>query len=207
MPTNATFPDLADTFAFLGNSLLAPISQTSDLGLAPSFWSIFPTFNDDAVAEAVSACTAYAQAASKRQEQGENVRQAISVEYAKLFVGPPKPAVAPWETAWRSTSSVGFGEATIQMRHLLAESGLNASGASNQYADHIGIELLYASTLCERIAAGNADEQMLSEFLQDHPLAWVDAFATAVAEAAPNGYYARLADLAARIANYAGRKQ
>ncbi|MCR5582686.1 MAG: molecular chaperone TorD family protein [Eggerthellaceae bacterium] len=199
MPTNANFPDLADAFAFLGNSLLAPISQTSDLGLDPSFWSIFPTFNDDAVAEAVSACTAYAQVASKRQEQGENVRQAISVEYAKLFVGPPKPAVAPWETAWRSTGSVGFGEATIQMRHLLAESRLDASGASNQYADHIGIELLYASVLCGRIANGETTEEELRAFLRKHPLIWVDAFSAAVAEAAPKGYYVHLIELAARI--------
>ena len=33
---------LADAYAFVGNSLLTPMTRTSDVGLSPSFWSAFP---------------------------------------------------------------------------------------------------------------------------------------------------------------------
>ena len=46
----------SQVFAFLGNSLLSPMKQTSDAGMDPAFWASFPDFGDDAVASACKRC-------------------------------------------------------------------------------------------------------------------------------------------------------
>lgn len=46
----------SQVFAFLGNSLLSPMKQTSDAGMDPAFWAAFPDFGDDAVALACKRC-------------------------------------------------------------------------------------------------------------------------------------------------------
>lgn len=201
----ATWTNYAEALAFVGNSLLAPMNQTGTVGLEPEFWKSFPSFDDIHVAMALEQLGAYAAAAQKLASEGGNPVQQASVEYTKLFVGPPRPAAAPWETMYRPGSegaTVGFGQATFEMRHLLREAGLEVSNENNQYADHIGIELLYASVLCTRIAeaeGGSADqselEGQLASFAETHPLTWIGKLQSAVAETEPAGYIALLLEL------------
>ena len=159
---------LSEAYAFIGNSLLKPMTMTSTVGLDPAFWEAFPSFDDEAVAEAVAACARYAEGAVQRAEAGEDEPQRAAVEYTKLFVGPPSPAAAPWETMYRGKNvTVGFGQATFEMRELLREAGLEVRNVNNQYED-----------------------------IEKHPLSWVDAFRARIAEAAPDGYFVSLAGLA-----------
>ena len=171
-----------------------------DGGLDPAFWEAFPSFDDEAVAEAVAACARYAEGAVQRAEAGEDEPQRAAVEYTKLFVGPPSPAAAPWETMYRGKNvTVGFGQATFEMRELLREAGLEVRNVNNQYEDHLGIELLYLSSLCARADADAADApvpESVADFIEKHPLSWVDAFRARIAEAAPDGYFVSLAGLA-----------
>ncbi len=219
---------LSEAYAFIGNSLLKPMTMTSTVGLDPAFWASFPTFDDAAVAEVVAACARYAEEApaaprrartspscrgrgrggvrtlrrggARRAEAGEDEPQRVAVEYTKLFVGPPSPAAAPWETMYRGQDvTVGFGQATFEMRELLREAGLEVRNVNNQYEDHLGIELLYLSSLCARADADAADAPALesvADFIEKHPLSWVDAFRARIAEAAPDGYFVSLAGLA-----------
>ena len=180
---------LSEAYAFIGNSLLKPMTMTSTVGLDPAFWEAFPSFDDEAVAEAVAACARYAEGAVQRAEAGEDESQRAAVEYTKLFVGPPSPAAAPWETMYRGENvTVGFGQATFEMRELLREAGLEVRNVNNQYEDHLGIELLYLSSLCARADADAAAAPALesvADFIEKHPLSWVDAFRARIAEAAP----------------------
>ena len=182
---------LSEAYAFIGNSLLKPMTMTSTVGLDPAFWEAFPSFDDEAVAEAVAACARYAEGAVQRAEAGEDEPQRAAVEYTKLFVGPPSPAAAPWETMYRGKNvTVGFGQATFEMRELLREAGLEVRNVNNQYEDHLGIELLYLSSLCARADADAADApvpESVADFIEKHPLSWVDAFRARIAEAAPDG--------------------
>lgn len=203
------FVDYAEAFAFLGNSLLAPMSQTGNVGLDPAFWRAFPNFEDARTEAAIEECVLYAERAQEQIARGENPVHDASVEYTFLFVGPPRPAVAPWETMYRPESqgaSAGFGQATIEMRRLLAELGLEVSNANNQYADHIGIELLCAAVLCERAAAScaSADDmannmEQIVEYASNHPLGWIDELIAALNEHFPNGYIAHLVNVARAI--------
>jgi TorA maturation chaperone TorD len=199
--------DYAQALAFAGNSLLTPMNQTETVGLRLEFWASFPDFDDDAVRAAVANLRLFAEAAQKRSEEGADLVTEVSVEFTKLFVGPPKPAAAPWETFYGapdgSSVDVGFGQATVQMQHLLQQAGLRMSNDNNQYADHMGIELLYASELARRMADGEdgtSDEgsarDALAAFASEHPLAWIDAFMAAVEDAAPSGYFTGMVALA-----------
>lgn len=185
------FAKLAQAYAFLGNSLLAPMSQTSRIGLDPAFWEAFPDFGSAEVRDGAQGLARYASKAQKRADAG----QRENVEYAHLFVGPPRPAVAPWETSHKEGgASVGFGRAAVDVRRVLAQMGLIVEGRSNQYADHMGIELLCLSELCRRAQGGSADALSAADaFLREHPASWSGEFASCIAEEAPEGYYAGVA--------------
>ncbi|MDO4502040.1 MAG: molecular chaperone TorD family protein [Coriobacteriia bacterium] len=195
---------LAQAYAFLGNSLLGTMNATSTAGLEPGFWERFPSFQNDRVAQAVACCADFAVEAQGRIAQGQDVATDVSVEFTYLFVGPKGPAAAPWETAYTSASpTVGFGEPTFRMQRALAEAGLQVSHENNQYADHMGIELLLLSELCRRESLGQdcslADAATAAEFAAAYPQPWLGAFSQAVAQAAPGGYYERLLNLAGAL--------
>lgn len=190
MKTTVTANDievLSQAYAFLGNSLLKPMSQTSEIGLDPTFWRAFPTFDDAAMQDACEACACYAEGVA----ENDDAVLRVDVEYAHLFVGPPHPAAAPWEIAYRTEGGIGFGQATVEVRRTLADLGLAVHNENNQYTDHMGLELLCLSEICKRTAAG--DEQaaeMLEPFVRERPASWAGEFAQRVRDERPNGYYA-----------------
>ena len=190
-----TYQELADVYAFLGNSLLKPMSQTASVGLDPDFWSAFPHFNSQEVKDAIDGCKAYAEACASKDE--EQTITDVSVEYTRLFVGPPSPAAPPWETYYPEFDDVevtcGFGEPTFVMKKLLRDVGLEISGENHQYEDHMGIELLYASVLLSRAAEGEKELiDKFSSFIVEHPGKWIDRLIDKVEQAFPDGYVIRI---------------
>ena len=203
MPADVFWKELSEAYAFVGNSLLKPMTQTSDVGLEPAFWEAFPTFGSSEVAGACAALAAYALAAREAAaSDGRDAVECCAVEYTRLFVGPPRPAAAPWETMYRGGAAVGgatvgFGQATFEMRALLREAGLEVKNENNQYEDHIGIELLYLSALCARAAEGEEGAvEEVRTFAEDRLLAWLPFLRAAAEEAAPDGYLPLLLALA-----------
>ena len=193
-------------YAFLGNSLLSPMSRTESVGLDPAFWRDLGGLLDGALADPAESLASWAEHASADADRSEAV-QRVSVEFTKLFVGPPKPAAAPWESANGPVEShVGFGEATFAMRERLRALGLELCNENNQYEDHVGIELLYLSELCRRASEGPSgaaacdaavpDGEEIASFVREHPLVWVARLREKVAASQPEGYFVRLLDLA-----------
>ena len=192
---------LSEVYGFAGNSLLKPMTQTASVGLDPAFWEAFPTFGSDEVEAALALCAqGAARIVAEADERGADAAERCAVEYPKLFIGPPSPAAPPWETMYRGEKvTVGFGNATFEMRGLLRDAGLEVRNENNQYEDHMGIELLYLSTLCARMAEGEGGEdgtdagvaapEAIASFIDEHPLAWVEAFRLRIAETAAGGYF------------------
>lgn len=211
----STWQAYADAYAFLGNSLLKPMTQTATVGLDPAFWGEFPDFGAEAVADAAGALASWAE---KRADAPlDEATQDVAVEYTALFVGPPSPAAPPWETMNRRENvTVCFGEPTFQMRNVMRGMGLEAAGPSRQYEDHLGLELLCLSEMCRRraqapaaaeaaarTAAPDADpaKEALAEkledgavavFIDDHPLGWIGTLEAKVEAAYPDGYFVRV---------------
>ncbi|OUO91731.1 hypothetical protein B5F40_02520 [Gordonibacter sp. An230] len=211
MSAHVSWKELSEAYAFVGNSLLKPMTQTSDVGLDPAFWKAFPTFGSPDVAGACTDLAAYAHAAREAAaSDGCDPVERCAVEYTRLFVGPPSPAAPPWETMHRGGAAaggaaVGFGEATFDMRRRLREAGLEVRNENNQYEDHMGIELLYLSVLCARAAeergalaakGGSSASDEVVSFIETHLLAWLSSLCIAVEDAAPSGYFSRLLALA-----------
>lgn len=197
---------LSKAFAFIGNSLLKPMSMTDEVGLDAAFWEAFPDFNSDEARQAKEALVSWAQV--KGECDREQLVEDVSVEHTRLFIGPPSPAAAPWETMYGEAEdgqeiTVGFGAPTFQMKQLLRERGLELSNENNQYEDHIGIELLYLSELCRaasQMDAGSPERAetvaQIGAFIQEHPAQWIDRLSANVSEWYPEGYIVRLLELA-----------
>lgn len=110
MNPDITCEQYAQPFAFLGNSLLDTMRHTGQAGLDPAFWAAFPDVGDESVGAALDALFAWSQDAQARQKDGEDVLTEVCVEYTRLFVGPPSPAVAPWETFYRGNAATRVSE-------------------------------------------------------------------------------------------------
>ena len=208
--TSEELGQLAQMYAFLGNSLLRPMSQTKGPGLDPEFWAALPDFDDEAVGLALDDLCDFAAVSQARQAAGTDMVTEVSLEYTKLFVGPPSPAAAPWETYYPSIPegvevpepTSGFGEPTFRMRALLREAGLELANENHQFEDHIGIELLYLSVLYERVAAGDDEAIAKAEaFITEHPGRWIDRLMAKVDDAFPQGYIRLLLRLAKALMN------
>lgn len=184
---------LARAYCFVGNSLLKPMSQTGSIGLSQAFWEEFPCFGDEGVACVVEC----ARDAAAALATCDNPVQTASVEHARLFVGPPHPAAAPWESYYlggRQVSS-GFGQPTFEMQALLREHGLELAKGYTQLADHMGIELLLLGELVQKAhSAEQLDEA--DAFATAHPLRWIGCLRERVEEEIPGCYLGALLALA-----------
>lgn len=189
---------LAQMLAFAGNSLLKPMNQTSTVGLDAAFWGDLPSFESEEAASTLNVLAAWASAID--EERSEDAVRGLSVEYARLFMGPPEPAVMPWETFYAEEGSdTGFGEQAFAMVQRLRSLGLSVSNDNNQYADHIGIELLYVSECLKRASQG--DDSLLREaaaFSRDSAIPWMRSFSARVYEA-DSTYYSMLSRLACAL--------
>ena len=206
--TKDELEQLSQMYAFLGNSLLKPMNQTKGPGLDPAFWAALPGFENASVEAALDDLFAFAEDAAARTAAGEDPATEVAVEHTRLFVGPPSPAAAPWETYYPETPegmapedipepSCGFGEPTFAMRELLRKAGLELASENRQFEDHMGIELLYLSVLFGKAAEEDPDARLQAEiFISQHPGRWIDRLMAKVEAEAPDGYVIRLLRLA-----------
>ena len=183
---------LDQAFAFLGNSLLAPLSQTGQMGLDEGFWRTFPSFESSEVRAALDRMARIV----RRVASSDDAVSEVSVEFTHLFVGPPRPAAAPWETAYRTDGHVGFGAATVDMQQRLERLKLKVSNENRQFADHVGLELLYLSELLRRAGEGDKECAREAPAFAAKMGEWVPALRERIAHEASGGYYEGIADIA-----------
>ena len=116
----------------------------------------------------------------------EALRLDLAVAYSRLFlVGGPQ-AVPPYASAYLSPKGLLMQHPVTQTEAVLARLGLTAAQGLNEPADHIGVQLGILAEL-----AGRPEAE--AEFLQEHLLTWVPAFATLCARQAPVPLYRDLA--------------
>lgn len=187
---------LAQALAFVGNSLLAPVSQTERVGLDGDFWQDFPDFGMPAVGRACDRMAHIVEGFDASRE--EDVRD-VSVEFTRLFVGPPSPAAAPWETMYRTGGHVGFGSATVEMQKRLEQLHLKVSNENRQYADHIGLELLYLSELVRWASEGDEECAREAYAFAAKMGEWVPKLRERISREAPGGYYEGVAGVACAL--------
>lgn len=116
--------------------------------------------------------------------------ETLNESFTRLFGGVvPNAPPPPYESLYRDGAL--YGPSAAAVRRTYREVGVDVEESAGELDDHLGIELLVVAELRER-----DDLDALSSFVRDHPLAWFDAFADAVAAAEPVPFYRGAIELA-----------
>ncbi|WP_456474977.1 TorD/DmsD family molecular chaperone [Candidatus Pyrohabitans sp.] len=101
-------------------------------------------------------------------------------EFARLFIGPGKPIVSPYQSVYEEGAP--YGKATLRMKEIYAEAEVSKGGDVKEAEDHIGMELAFMGLICNRISSLGDKGEILrnlhiqKKFLNEQLLKWVPRF-------------------------------
>lgn len=128
--------------------------------------------------------------------------QALQDDYTRMFIGPAKVMVPPWESVYFNRERLTFQEQTLDVRGWYRRFGLQSEQLYSEPDDHIGLELAFLSHLAQRglsaleQGAQEEFERIMNahrEFLDQHPRQWASAFCEGLIENAATPFYKGLA--------------
>lgn len=101
-------------------------------------------------------------------------------EFARLFIGPGKPLVSPYQSVYEEGAP--YGKATLRMKEIYAGAGVSRGAGAKEPEDHVGMELAFMALLCNRTSSLEDRGEVLRnlhlqrEFLNKQMLSWVPRF-------------------------------
>ena len=128
----------------------------------------------------------------------EEWREELSVEFARLFLGPIRPIAVSYASYYLSESRQLMTEETIDVRRRYLEAGMAVKDLYSIPDDHICIELEFLYYLTgEIIRAHEVDvqervremERVRDEFVNDHLLRWVPMFVDRITDSEGDEFY------------------
>ena len=149
--------------------------------------------------------------------EGMRVETAVG-EFTRLFVGPGKLPVPPWESVFVTGERLLFQRSTLEVREAFQREGVVAQGAPHVAEDSLATELGFMVVLAERScrAAEQDDVEELqrllrvqTEFLEVHLLRWIERFAEQMAHVSQVEGFEAVSDLypaAAKLTHCACRE-
>lgn len=126
----------------------------------------------------------------------------VAVEYTRLFRGPVKAEVYPYESM--HVDGEAMGKSALDVAKRYGEAGVSVAEEFKDLPDHISAELEFMHYLCGReldaLQKGANEEaarfQQVSEtFLKDHLGQWVPRFTSLVMQHAATPYYLAIAEI------------
>ncbi|MGI9274979.1 MAG: TorD/DmsD family molecular chaperone [Endozoicomonas sp.] len=137
-------------------------------------------------------------------EQGaEPSINAMTEDFADLFIGPNALKAAPWASVYLSEEQTTCGEATLGIKAFYREFGVEIDTGENEPEDHIGLIFAFLAHLTgqalENIEREEAAQPWLCasrSFLTDHVLTWVPRFLEILREQAQTDFYRGISLLA-----------
>ena len=124
----------------------------------------------------------------------------LAIEYTRLFRGPVKADVYPYESMY--VDGEIMGKSTMDTVQRYTEAGVQVSGEFKDLPDHICAEMEFMGFLCaQELAAWQQDNQdeakrfqlIGDSFVRDHLSKWVSRFSDLILEHANTPYYLNLA--------------
>lgn len=100
----------------------------------------------------------------------------IRQDYSALFARPGRPLAPPWESAYRAA------DAATDVRRAYAARGIVFEGMGERAPDHVGYELEFVSVLLAQGTHSRTARRARNEFLSEHVLRWLPAWAADVCE-------------------------
>jgi TorA maturation chaperone TorD len=135
-------------------------------------------------------------------------REALLVDYTRLFLGPVDAAARPYGSVWLSGEATLMQPSSMAVLEIYRQGGFDLSEDFRELPDHVAAELefLYVTLFRENAARRAADLDAVAatldlrqRFLTAHLGAWVDPFTLAMENAAQTDYYRTLALLTRRF--------
>jgi len=127
------------------------------------------------------------------------LHEALIQEYTRLFIGPFRLPVQPYEAWW--VSGQLLGEALVKVKAFYRKAGIAKSREYKEPEDHIAFELKVMQHLCEEGLASTTREQLKGcvtlqrEFLDAHILKWVPTYCDALYTYEGSDFYKGIAKL------------
>lgn len=122
----------------------------------------------------------------------------LQADYLRMFVGPAKVVVPPWESVFFNEARQMFQDQTLQVRTWYRRFGLEPEKLYHEPDDHIGLELIFVAHLANQalLALDQADQAKFdsyldarSQFLTEHLLKWAFAWCDLVTSNAHTDFY------------------
>lgn len=135
----------------------------------------------------------------------------LSLEFARLFIGPSYPPAIPFASFYLSESHSLMTEETMAVRKQYLEAGLALKNLYQMPDDHIAIELDFLYYLTERVLellenGGNTEAEkylkLRHDFLMYHFVLWAPAFANRILESTSEDYFKGAASFLLEMAKY-----
>ncbi|WP_129112833.1 TorD/DmsD family molecular chaperone [Halegenticoccus tardaugens] len=140
----------------------------------------------DALDAGFAALTAFVDERADRDPDA--VREALQLEYSRLFVGP-RPPILPHETHYRDDTDY-LGDGLARVKSSYAAVGWTPADDYPEEADHVAVELAFVRRLVRRQRDGDRDAFGYQRvFHEEHLDRWVDDCAADVVEHADSTFY------------------
>ncbi|CAD6491791.1 MAG: Chaperone protein TorD [Candidatus Argoarchaeum ethanivorans] len=120
-------------------------------------------------------------------------------EYTRLFIGPHRLPVQPYESSW--INGERFGRSLLEVKKDYLSAGIVKSKDYPEPEDCIAFELKFMHYLCAEELSADSNEQLLKclnlqrDFLHRHLLKWVPAFCDALYESELSDFYKGVAKI------------
>lgn len=127
--------------------------------------------------------------------------------YNRLFVGPARLPVPPWESVYVAGERLIMQKSTLDVRLAYKAQGYLPACYPHVADDHLALELGFMAELAQRaqdVADNDAQAcaaalEASRAFVREHLAAWIPAYAAAIGDEAPGTLYAFAAALLSQV--------
>jgi len=152
------------------------------------------------LADAVPEAAGHAAEASLFNDS--HTPEELSVEHARLFMGPFHVVAPPYGSIYLDDSRTVMGASTVKVADFYHANGLHLADDFHELPDHVAVELEFMSYLSHRLrhaaASGNRTEAarlaaLQREFLTTYLLPWLEPFTRAIVDDGESPFYQAIA--------------
>lgn len=112
----------------------------------------------------------------------------LEFDFNRLFVGPNRLEVSPYESTYRNAERVLMQGETLAVRRFYEKAGLVVSKKNIEPDDHIALELEFVCYLLENSLTDATYYQLYQEFLEEHLFQWVESHCELIREKTVNSF-------------------
>lgn len=184
-------------FRLLSACYYQPSLQWTDASLFPNLRAVLGPLSPEAAATAKEMSAAWDEADV----------ELLTVDYARLFVGPMSLQAPPYGSVYLEPDKKVMGASTIKVLQFYREAGVELDDDFPEMPDHIAVELEFVSYLLQRAAASDQDADCelwldRGRYFVDHFLGpWYGRFCADIRANTDNRFYTALAQCTELLLN------